>query len=98
MASVQAASGDGSSEPASRRKLPPIEGLPKDRPLCPNCRRPLKFWTDETRSGDIPSRVVSRVFHHWRGYPQGAPIFDRLSCALEFAIVMFRAGYRRYNA
>jgi hypothetical protein len=80
-----------------------IEGLPaiKDRPRCVNCRRPLKHWTDDTR-GPNPNggtMVVRKVFASWRGYPQGGPLlFDTLRCALEFAVVLYKAGYRRHQA
>jgi hypothetical protein len=91
MASVNPASADGSSAPASRR-LPKIEALPPVRPKCMRCGTPLKFWTNETREGR-PSRVVRRVFTNWRGYPVVDPVFCTLRCALAFAVAAVNAGY-----
>lgn len=72
------------------------EGLPKERPLCENCQRPLTYWSNDTRerSDNGRTRVVRRVFERWRGYPHHAPIFCTLRCALNFAVVLFDAGYR----
>jgi hypothetical protein len=74
-----------------------IEGMPKERPVCANCRRPLKYWTSDTRERGNVGPVVRRVFERWRGYPFSAPIFDTLRCALDFAVVLHRAGYRRHQ-
>ena len=76
----------------------PIEGLPDERPVCPWCGRklvPVTIDRRTKRSGDVgdfaSGDVIARKFHRWKGY---AELFDRLQCALEFALASYRAGYR----
>jgi hypothetical protein len=85
-------------------KRPPVEGLPTPRPTCVWCHKPLKFWTDDThqRGSDLSASqgnpVVRRQFRRWDGYGRrrdDVPRFDRLQCALEFAVAAEAAGYRR---
>lgn len=77
----------------------PIEGLPPERPLCPNCGRKLAPVTIDTRvdANGQPSKnwdawvATRRVFTRWSSY-QG--LWCRLRCALDFATAAHRAGYR----
>lgn len=84
------------------RNRPPVENMPTPRPVCPMCSRPLRYWTNDTpelrEGGSSTGRILRRVFYRWRGYPNRAPIFDRLECALDFALAAHRAGYRRTSS
>jgi hypothetical protein len=80
-------------------KLPPVEGLPKVRPVCPWCGKPASYWTTDHRrqvNGDVGTfgsgPIVRRTFARWNLYNG---IFDRLVCALAFATASYKAGYRR---
>lgn len=83
-------------KPVVRR--PPIEGMPADRPRCVWCNRPFKAWTDDTREEGrdehraLISIVIRRTFKNFSSY-RGK--FDRLRCALAFAVAAHNAGYRR---
>jgi hypothetical protein len=78
-------------------KRPPVQGMPSEQPHCPWCNRRLKFWTkDEYKDGKQFGDVIARTFHAWTGYPNSnTPIFDRLTCAVQFATACHKAGYRR---
>jgi len=71
------------------RQLPPIEGLPTDRPRCPGCDRLLAPITDAKR--DEHFRVTRRIFMRWDCY---AGNFCALRCAHSFALAALKAGYR----
>lgn len=81
----------------TRRRRPPVEGVPSPRPRCPLCNRPLKFWTSSAEAARVlyadEARPTSATltFKGWRSY---GGLFDRLQCALEFAVASHRAGYR----
>lgn len=71
-----------------------VEGLPAkaDRPVCEHCGKPLAYWTKDTRENGHVGRILRREFERFRGYPRGSetPMFDRLSCALAFAVNVVR--------
>lgn len=83
-------------------KLPPITGLPEERPRCVMCDRKLQPSTDyeyAKREGgsSIYSQVLKRTFRHWRGYwanRTGDEKFCTTRCAMDFARAAFKAGYR----
>lgn len=68
---------------------PPITHMPAERPRCPLCARPLKPWTRDTT--DAGGHVTGRTWAGWHAY---GGLFDRLQCALEFAVRSHRGGYR----
>jgi hypothetical protein len=81
------------------RSTLPIEGLPDKTPRCPWCDRALRPIVNELdaagKSVYDPHRValiVRRVFLRWNAYDD---LFCRLSCARQFAVACYRAGYRR---
>ena len=82
------------------RKLPPIEGLPAERPRCAYCNRPLRPMTTSTSNpavwagqhfNPMVPRVLHRVFFAWNAY---AGLFCRHKCATSFAAAAHKAGYR----
>lgn len=77
------------------RQLPPIDGLPAERPRCAFCDRKLRpITTHERRKGLIDwtrPAVVRRQFIRWDSYDG---LFCRLVCARQFACAAHRAGYR----
>jgi hypothetical protein len=79
-------------------KLPPIEGMPAERPVCAYCGRRMQPITDHQREhgkGWGTGRIIRRVFKFWKAYPTYRdPIFDTKECALKFAVAAHRAGYR----
>ena len=77
-------------------KLPPIEGIPDERPHCDYCKRELRPRTD--REYDRSSshwRVTRRTFSGWScyGIPESGQ-FCTKACAIRFAWAAYRAGYR----
>lgn len=74
-----------------RKQLPPIEGLPKDRPICPWCDRPLKPQTEHFHAAGMRRRVIRRQFIRWNAKHQ---LFCTYRCAVNFATAAHAAGYR----
>ncbi len=78
-----------------RNRLPPIQGLPAERPRCQHCDRPLRPVVDRTHhplvGGGSSFRVKTRTFRRWTSY---RGLFCTLGCALNFAEAAHRAGYR----
>jgi hypothetical protein len=82
-----------------RRVLPPIDGMPADRPTCPFCAKRLRPNVNTThKGGSITGPIERRTFVSWNGYPiEGGNAFDKfctLTCARAFANAAYRAGYR----
>jgi hypothetical protein len=63
-----------------------LENLPADRPLCEHCGKGLGYWSELVLEGP----VVRKRFIRWKGYPESAPMFHSLRCALEFAANVVR--------
>lgn len=74
---------------SDRRKMPPIEGVPTDVPVCAYCGTKFKPFSEDTR--DKGFVVVRREFKQWNAYNG---LFCRLRCARFFAVAAYRAGYR----
>jgi hypothetical protein len=72
-------------------KRAPIVGMPANRPRCPWCHRQLAGWYEWPNHAQ---RAQPRKWQGWRGYNG---LFDRLTCALQFATAAHRAGYRRMD-
>lgn len=78
-----------------RKKMPAIEGLPKDRPRCAWCNRLLRPLSDrayEKTAGGATIKVERRTFIRWDAYQE---VFHSATCATAFAGAAYRAGYRR---
>lgn len=71
------------------RHLPPIQGVPTERPVCAYCGNPLPVVTKDEYGGS--REIVARTFWRWGGYNG---LFDKLKCARFFAVAAHRAGYR----
>lgn len=78
-----------------RNKLPPIEGMPADRPCCQRCGKKFAALTNDTYSGPkdgpLAPRKTARRFVRWSSY---RGLFCTLTCALAFAELAHNAGYR----
>lgn len=78
-------------------QLPPIEGMPAERPRCPMCDKRLQPRTDYTYDGMQRRKVIKRTFDRWRGYPitrESSEKFCTQVCAYKFARAAYAAGYR----
>ena len=81
-------------------KLPPITGLPSERPRCPMCDTPLKPHTDHSYDGMQRRQLLARTFKGWRGYwisgtdSTDPAKFCTMNCAYKFARLAYKAGYR----
>lgn len=78
--------------PNPRRQLPPIQGLPAERPVCQWCQKPFRPLSNSTYNGKHPSRVIRRQFTQWNSY---RGLFCTLRCTLQFATAAHVGGYRR---
>jgi len=74
-----------------KRRLPPIEGLPAERPRCAWCARKLRPRV-HTEAVWHPHRVIGRKFEGWSTVAGG---FCTNACAIQFAGACYHAGYRR---
>jgi hypothetical protein len=96
--------------PDPRNKLPKIEGMPDQRPICQRCKRPLRPVSmdhyNESRDPLAP-RIDRRVFSRWDGYGHAdleytngegetnyVPLFCTARCAMQFAVIVYRSGMR----
>lgn len=86
---------DGERVKVKRPPRPPITGMPTERPVCAMCGkklRPIIHEKHEQRDGaSVLGVIVSRTWAGWSGYGP----FHSLGCALEFATLAHKAGYRR---
>jgi hypothetical protein len=74
------------------RKLPPIEGIPAERPLCAWCGRELPMLVHDTRGdGSEWGTITRRVFFGWGGYPP----FCTMRHGLMFGIHAHKKGVTR---
>lgn len=82
--------------PDPRNRLPAVEGIPDGpRPRCQRCDRAFAWIVDHKyagpNAGPLSPRVLRRVFVRWSSY---RGLFCTLSCALAFAELAHKAGYR----
>jgi hypothetical protein len=77
----------------ARRRMPPIEGLPVERPVCVWCQKKLRPVSNGVyESGKLSGALLRRTFVRWDAYRD---VFCTLQCALNFADASYRGGYRR---
>lgn len=80
-----------------RNRKPPITGMPpvEERPRCQRCDRLLAPVVDTVyagaKSSPLEPRIKARRFLRWSSY---RGLFCTLTCALAFAELAHRAGYR----
>jgi hypothetical protein len=75
------------------KPTPPIEGMPKERPLCAWCGCKLAPAVRYTHAdGQWVGKVIRRQWVGWRAY-EGA--FHSATCAIRFAGASYRGGFRR---
>lgn len=77
--------------PVPRRKRPTVDGVPKERPRCPACRKALRVrYTSFRADGSMTYNVREATAHRfdgWEGYPLSDPTFDTLQCGMMFGYV-----------
>lgn len=78
-----------------RNKLPPIEGLPKTRPVCQYCKTKLRPSTNNSYDLEnkqiLAPRVTRRVFSFWHGYGYSKETYTTDGGKTRFYVPLFHS-------